>query len=118
MLEAMGVDRVISVDLHCGQIQGFFGPRVPCDNLEAQSVALSYFAKMADLVNPIIISPDAGGVYRARKFQSHFAKLSDRENTGLAMLIKQRAAANQIEKMELVGNVDGSGTFVRFEKMQ
>merc|ERR1719384_3000704 len=45
LLEAMGVDRVIAVDLHCGQIQGFFGPRTPCDNLDGSVVALPYFEK-------------------------------------------------------------------------
>merc|ERR1719486_1466967 len=43
LLEAMGVDRVVAVDLHCGQIQGFFGPRTPCDNLDGSVVALPYF---------------------------------------------------------------------------
>jgi ribose-phosphate pyrophosphokinase len=43
LLQAMGVDRVVAVDLHCGQIQGFFGPRTPCDNLEAHVVVLPYF---------------------------------------------------------------------------
>ena len=43
MLETMGVDRVIAVDLHCGQIQGFFGPNVPVDNLEANLIAMDYF---------------------------------------------------------------------------
>lgn len=63
LLEAMGVDRVIAVDLHCGQIQGFFGPRVPVDNLDAATVGYSYFANKG-LVNPVVVSPDAGGVYR------------------------------------------------------
>lgn len=63
LLEAMGVDRVVSVDLHCGQIQGFFGPRVPVDNLDGGTVGVSHFGDM-DLVNPVVVSPDAGGVYR------------------------------------------------------
>ena len=46
LLEAMGVDRVVAVDLHCGQIQGFFGPRVPVDNLQGGVVGADYFAKM------------------------------------------------------------------------
>jgi len=46
LLEAMGVDRVIAVDLHCGQIQGFFGPRTPCDNLDGSLVALPYFRSL------------------------------------------------------------------------
>uniref|UniRef100_A0A8C9H6W7 ribose-phosphate diphosphokinase n=1 Tax=Piliocolobus tephrosceles TaxID=591936 RepID=A0A8C9H6W7_9PRIM len=67
MIEAMGVDRVVAIDLHSGQIQGFFGPRVPVDNLEAQLIGLDYFTNK-DLYKPVIVSPDAGGVYRARKF--------------------------------------------------
>jgi len=66
----MGVDRVIAIDLHCGQIQGFFGPRVPVDNLEANIVATTYFKNHPELklINPTIVSPDAGGVARAKKF--------------------------------------------------
>ena len=63
LLEAMGVDRVVAVDLHCGQIQGFFGPRVPVDNLDAAKVGFAYFSHKG-LVNPVVVSPDAGGVYR------------------------------------------------------
>merc|ERR1711965_1050461 len=62
LLESMGVDRVIAVDLHCGQIQGFFGPRVPVDNLEAAQVGVDYFGEMEPpLQNPVVVSPDAGG---------------------------------------------------------
>ena len=57
-----------AVDLHCGQIQGFFGPRVPVDNLEAASVGVKYFVGKG-LVNPVVVSPDAGGVYRAKQFR-------------------------------------------------
>eukprot|EP01055_Gregarina_sp_Pseudo9_P005251 Gregarina_sp_Pseudo_9__5250@NODE_596_length_2524_cov_39_433803_g562_i0_p1_GENE_NODE_596_length_2524_cov_39_433803_g562_i0NODE_596_length_2524_cov_39_433803_g562_i0_p1_ORF_typecomplete_len434_score86_30Pribosyltran_N/PF13793_6/9_7e47Pribosyltran_N/PF13793_6/8_3Pribosyl_synth/PF14572_6/4_1e03Pribosyl_synth/PF14572_6/2_7e42Pribosyltran/PF00156_27/2_1e03Pribosyltran/PF00156_27/9_7e15UPRTase/PF14681_6/5_6e05Flavodoxin_3/PF12641_7/1_5e03Flavodoxin_3/PF12641_7/2_9e03Flavodoxin_3/PF12641_7/0_00058Fucose len=111
MIEAMGVDRVISVDLHCGQIQGFFGPRVPVDNLEAQKVGLQYF-RNKNLSHPVIVSPDAGGVYRARKFQERFTAMTKNKATGLAMLIKQRAKANEIEKMELVGQVEGADVII------
>merc|ERR1719473_1721842 len=68
MLSAMGVDRVIAVDLHCGQIQGFFPPTIPVDNLDAGPVCASYFASRTDLTNPVVVSPDAGGVYRAKEF--------------------------------------------------
>lgn len=64
MMEAMGVDRVVAVDLHSGQIQGFFGPRVPVDNVEAQIIGLEYF-KGRELLRPVVVSPDAGGVYRS-----------------------------------------------------
>ena len=70
LLEAMGVDRVIAVDLHCGQIQGFFGPRVPVDNLDAATVGYNYFANKG-LVNPVVVSPDAGGVYRCALVMLH-----------------------------------------------
>lgn len=109
LLEIMGVDRVIACDLHCGQIQGFFGPRVPVDNLECSIVAINYFKKLG-LLNPVIVSPDAGGVYRAKKFQSF---LSTPESApGLAMIIKQRVEAGKIEKMDLVGNVSGCDVII------
>lgn len=104
MIEAMGVDRVVAVDLHCGQIQGFFGPRVPVDNLEAQIIGLEHFTSM-HLHKPVIVSPDAGGVYRARKFQEGLVARGV-EECSIAMLIKQRIKANEIERMDLVGNVE------------
>lgn len=103
LLEAMGVDRVIAVDLHCGQIQGFFRPRVPVDNLNGGLVGVSYFGDM-DLVNPVVVSPDAGGVYRAGQFRDALTKKYDLD-CGLAMIVKQRVKANEIDRMDLVGSV-------------
>ena len=82
------------VDLHCGQIQGFFGPRVPVDNLDGGMVGVSYFGDK-DLKNPVIVSPDAGGVYRAKKFREGLASKYDID-AGLAMIVKQRAKANEV----------------------
>lgn len=110
LLEAMGVDRVVAVDLHCGQIQGFFGPRVPVDNLDGGTVGVSYFGDM-DLVNPVIVSPDAGGVYRAKQFREALKKKHE-VDCGLAMIVKQRAKANEIERMDLVGSVDGCDVII------
>ncbi|KFH00107.1 phosphoribosylpyrophosphate synthetase [Toxoplasma gondii VAND] len=110
MIEAMGVDRVVAVDLHCGQIQGFFGPRVPVDNLEAQIIGLEYFHHK-DLHKPVVVSPDAGGVYRARKFQEGLIARGYND-CGIAMLIKQRLRANEIERMDLVGSVAGSDVII------
>lgn len=110
MIEAMGVDRVVAVDLHCGQIQGFFGPRVPVDNLEAQIIGLEYF-QHKNLQKPVVVSPDAGGVYRARKFQEGLLARGYRD-CGIAMLIKQRLRANEIERMDLVGSVEGSDVVI------
>lgn len=107
MIEAMGVDRVIAVDLHCGQIQGFFSPKVPVDNLEAQRVALEYF-KNKGLKNVVVISPDAGGVQRSRIFQEGLIHVTGDKTTRLAMIIKQRREANRVDNMELVGSVDGA----------
>ncbi|KAJ0410599.1 hypothetical protein ATCC90586_007432 [Pythium insidiosum] len=111
LLEAMGVDRVIAVDLHCGQIQGFFGPRVPVDNLDGGLVGVSYFGNH-ELVNPVIVSPDAGGVARAKKFREWLVSKHGLPNTGLAMIIKQRVKANEIDRMDLVGNVEGSDCII------
>jgi ribose-phosphate pyrophosphokinase len=107
LLEAMGVDRVVAVDLHCGQIQGFFGPRVPVDNLAGGVVGVKYFAHKA-LVNPVVISPDAGGVYRAKQFREGLNLTAPSMDAGLAMIIKQRPKAGQIERMDLVGSVEGA----------
>src|SRR6185312_15057604 len=104
LLQAMGVDRVVAVDLHCGQIQGFFGPRTPCDNLEAHVVALPFFADLGLLPETTkIVSPDAGGVYRAKRFRDGLKALGI--DAGLAMIVKQRLRANQIGRMDLVGDV-------------
>lgn len=104
LLESMGVDRVIAVDLHCGQIQGFFGPRVPVDNLEGGIVGIDHFGGK-DLHNPVIVSPDAGGVYRAKKFKEGLAYKYGWDHTGIAMIIKQRARAGTVDQMDLVGDV-------------
>jgi len=67
ILETMGVDRVIALDLHSGQIQGFFSCMVPVDNIEAQIIMVNYLLKsnlVTDYNKLVIVSPDAGGVYR------------------------------------------------------
>eukprot|EP00940_MAST-03C_sp_MAST-3C-sp2_P003175 g3175.t1 len=111
MISAMGVDRVVAVDLHCGQIQGFFPPHIPVDNLDAGPVGAAYFSEK-NLTNPIIVSPDAGGVYRAKEFGATLSKLLHKKtgkhvDVGLAIIIKQRSGASQIESMDLVGDVKG-----------
>ncbi len=107
MLETMGVDRVIAIDLHSGQIQGFFGPSVPVDNLEAQILMVEYILNsklVEDYNNLVIVSPDAGGVYRAKSFADILISKTS-ANIGLTMIVKQRVKANEVAKMELVGNV-------------
>jgi len=106
LLETVGVDRVILVDVHSGQIQGFFGPRVPVDNLEANLVALNYFVeqKRFPLKDIVVVSPDAGGVTRAKNFQALLETVGVKA-TSLAMIIKQRKGAGEIGSMHLVGSV-------------
>eukprot|EP00903_Cladosiphon_okamuranus_P006577 g6425.t1 len=110
LMEAMGVDRVVAVDLHCGQIQGFFGPRVPVDNLDGGVIGVGYFGD-TDLHNPVVVSPDAGGVYRAKKFREGLAYRYGLD-AGLAMIIKQRAKANEVDRMDLVGSVEDSDVII------
>eukprot|EP01083_Nonionella_stella_P098585 277263_1 len=108
LLESVGVDRVVAVDLHCGQIQGFFGPETPCDNLDGSVVALPYFASEEVALSPnktVVVSPDAGGVYRAKMFREGLAAMG--LNAKLAMIIKQRESAGKVSQMDLVGDVEG-----------
>ncbi len=95
MIETAGVTRVITIDLHAAQIQGFFN--IPVDNLYGASLFLDYI-KFKNLKNPVIASPDIGGVARARFFA---------EKLGLDMVIvdKRRQKANESEVMNIIGNV-------------
>ncbi len=102
LLELAGADHVICVDLHCGQIQGFFH-EATVDNLHAAPIFVRYFAKKMDLINPVVVSPDAGGVERAKKFIEGLNWLG--VDAGLAVIVKQRAGAGIVEKMNLVGDV-------------
>jgi ribose-phosphate pyrophosphokinase len=105
----MGVDRVIAIDLHCGQIQGFFGPRVPVDNLEANIAAVTYLKNYSNIEKSItVVSPDAGGVTRAKKFQEMLKNQMPERDVSLAMIIKHRSGAGKIGEMHLVGQVKDS----------
>lgn len=113
LLETVGVDRVIAIDLHCGQIQGFFGPRVPVDNLEANVAAVTYFKNFTTLAdNMTVVSPDAGGVTRAKKFQEMLKADFEKKQIGLAMIIKHRDAPGKIADMYLVGSVQDSDVVI------
>jgi len=97
MMEKAGIDRVVTIDLHAGQIQGFFD--IPVDNLYGSILFFDYFKEL-NLKNPIIASPDIGGVARARYFASKL---------GLDMVIvdKRREKANVSEVMNIIGDVKG-----------
>jgi len=109
MMEAMGIDRVCCVDLHCGQIQGFFGPRTPVDNLFAGPIAVSYYVTKG-LENCVVVSPDAGGVARAKMFKEGL----EAQGTvcGLAMIIKQRERPGEVGTTDLVGDVKGADCII------
>ena len=108
LLETAGVDRVLTVDLHCGQIQGFFR-NAPVDNLFASSLFVSYIASK-DLSNIVIVSPDAGGVERAKKFAESLNKQGI--ETEIALISKERAKAGVIASMNLIGNVTGADAII------
>jgi ribose-phosphate pyrophosphokinase len=97
LITTAGTDRVLTVDLHVGQIQGFFN--IPVDHLYAAPVIAEYVRnKYAD--NIVIVSPDAGGVERARAF-------ARRLNASLAIIDKRREKANVSEVMHVIGDVRG-----------
>ncbi|MFN7204510.1 MAG: ribose-phosphate pyrophosphokinase [Burkholderiales bacterium] len=97
MLEAVGVDRVLTMDLHADQIQGFFN--IPVDNIYAAPVLLGDIWKR-QLQNLMVVSPDVGGVVRARA-------LAKRLECDLAIIDKRRPKANVSEVMNIIGEVEG-----------
>jgi ribose-phosphate pyrophosphokinase len=102
LLDTTGVDRVITMDLHAGQIQGFFN--VPVDNLYAAPIIIDDIKTRfgGDLV---VVSPDAGGVERARAY-------AKRLDAGLAIVDKRRSAPNQAKAMAIIGDVKGKTAIV------
>ena len=97
LITTAGADRVLTMDLHAGQIQGFFN--IPVDHLYATPVLLDYISKVGgkDLV---VVSPDAGGVERARAF-------AKRLQANLAIIDKRREGPNQTQIMNIIGDVEG-----------
>eukprot|EP01102_Stenamoeba_stenopodia_P021821 TRINITY_DN889_c0_g1_i1.p1 TRINITY_DN889_c0_g1~~TRINITY_DN889_c0_g1_i1.p1 ORF type:complete len:340 (-),score=75.66 TRINITY_DN889_c0_g1_i1:1407-2426(-) len=99
LLETMGPDRVVTVDLHCGQIQGFFHS-TPVDNLYAEAELLKYLeSKKFPKEELIVVSPDAGGVTRATRIADRIGAL------GVVTILKRRTVANQVDSMQIVGDV-------------
>lgn len=99
LLSAAGASRVLSVDLHAGQIQGFFD--IPFDHLFAKPILLNHMRKeFENLDEAVIVSPDAGGVERARSY-------AKRLGMGLAIIDKRRPKANIAKIMNIVGEVEG-----------
>jgi ribose-phosphate pyrophosphokinase len=98
LLETAGASRVLALDLHAAQIQGFFD--IPVDHLFSAPVMLEYFETRFERGDLTIVSPDAGGVERARSF-------AKRLNAPLAIIDKRRTDANVAEVMNIIGEVRG-----------
>lgn len=98
MIEAAGVDRILTIDLHADQIQGFFN--IPIDNIYAQPVLLNDILSQ-NYEDIIVVSPDVGGVARARAAAK---RLNDAD---LAIIDKRRPKANVVEVINVIGNVEG-----------
>ncbi len=100
LITTAGADRVLTMDLHASQIQGFFN--IPVDHMLGSSVLISYFAKKFGIGNPdvVMVSPDLGSVTRARKF-------SEKLELPVAIVDKRRPRANVSEVMNIIGNVEG-----------
>jgi ribose-phosphate pyrophosphokinase len=98
MIAAAGINRVLTVDLHADQIQGFF--HIPVDNVYASPVLLGDAWKQ-DRTNMIVLSPDVGGVVRARALAKRL------DDADLAIIDKRRPRANELKIMNIIGDVDG-----------
>ena len=102
LISRAGADRVLTMDLHAGQIQGFFD--IPVDHMFAAPVILEAIREL-EVENLMIVSPDAGGVERARA-------IAKRLDAGLAIVDKRREKPNQAEAMHVIGNVKGRTTLI------
>jgi len=99
LITTAGASRVLTMDLHAGQIQGFFN--IPVDNLFATPVLMPFIKERAAGKPVTVVSPDAGGVERARAF-------AKRLEAALAIIDKRRAAANEVTEMNIIGEVAGT----------
>ncbi len=102
LLTSAGADRILTIDLHAGQIQGFFD--IPMDHLFAINVFVDYFAKLK-LKDVVLVSPDVGGIKMARAY-------AKRMSAQLAIVDKRRISPDQIEVMNILGNVSGSDCII------
>lgn len=98
MMAAVGISRLVTVDLHADQIQGFF--YMPVDNLYSTPIMIEDMHRQYNNDNVMIVSPDVGGVVRARAIAKHFAS-----GTDLAIIDKRRPRANEAQVMHIIGDV-------------
>lgn len=100
LIVTAGASRVLTMDLHAGQIMGFFN--IPVDNLYARPVLIKYLRDKYGTSNICIVSPDAGGVSRARAYAKRMG-----DDVGLAIIDKRRNQPNEVAEMNVVGDVKG-----------
>lgn len=99
ILTTAGAQRVLTCDLHAGQVMGFFN--IPVDNLNPLPITVPYVQNKYGKEDLIVVSPDAGGVERARNFAQRL------DNADLAVIDKRRSGPNQVAEMKVVGEVEG-----------
>ncbi|NLK08569.1 MAG: ribose-phosphate pyrophosphokinase [Firmicutes bacterium] len=102
ILTAAGADRVLTMDLHAGQIQGFFD--IPVDNLRGMPILADYFQRK-EFDDVVVVSPDVGGVSRAREF-------ANRLDCSLAIVDKRRPAPNVAEATNVIGDIEGKTAII------
>ena len=109
LITCAGADRVLTMELHASQIQGFFD--IPVDNLSASSLFADYYSKEfgSEIGNTLVVAPDIGSVSRARAFAKKLG-------LGLAIVDKRREKANQAEVMNIIGSVEGK-RIIMFDDM-
>jgi ribose-phosphate pyrophosphokinase len=107
LIQAMGVDRVMTLDLHCGQIQGFFR-NMPLDNLMAAPVYAEHIRKQPwfEPATTVVVSPDAGGVERANILADQI------KASAIVTILKRRVEAGRVESMQMAGDVRGFNVVV------
>jgi ribose-phosphate pyrophosphokinase len=103
LLTAAGVNRVLTMDLHAGQIQGFFD--IPVDHLYAKPVLIRYFREKGITDNVVVVSPDVGGMKMAHSYSKAL-------ECPLAIVAKNRVSATEVEAISLIGEVEGKNVLL------
>lgn len=103
LLHSAGVDRILTMDLHADQIQGFF--EMPVDHLYASTMFLPHIKGNTDISNIVMAAPDTGGTKRANSYAKHLG-------TDLAICYKQRKVANEVAEMTVIGDVKGKDVII------
>lgn len=107
--QASGVDRVITLDIHNEAVMGCFSPKINATNLSAVKVAAKYISKVSKLNNLVVLSPDEGGVKRAKKFYEEYLSQPDdiNKDSSFAIMVKSRARPNEVAHITINGDFTG-----------